>query len=147
MKTLLLLLLASSCATLTGQNIQTEYCGAAGSLSVYRLQYSLIDCREAMEITEAAQKLLQDRVGEIRLAWRVEYMWGAISVEDPLARTTSANRLIQVQSGAPESIFHELLHVYLYETGAHGDDHRQMCRNSTWRQAENEFGVRPHCSF
>jgi hypothetical protein len=136
-------MLLTSCATLSNENPQYSYCGKVNTLEVYRKDYSLVDCEEAMIFTQKAYSLLKQKAGPLYSPWRIEYMWGYISVEEPFARTF--NHLIQVQSRFPHAVFHELLHAYMNETGIGGtsgtSQHKEICTNDAWRQAENYFGI------
>lgn len=146
---LLALVTLSGCATLTGQGLKSEYCGKVDTLEVYRREYTSISCSEAVSVTQQAYDLLWEKAaGPLSQPWRVEYMWGNINIEGALAHTDPFDHTILVQAQYPASIFHELLHAYMFETETGGSDHHTtMCHNKEWQHLENEFGVTRYCQW
>lgn len=147
MRTLLLaLVFVAGCATLTGQGLKYEHCGNIDTLDVYVKEMSPISCQDALSTTQEAYDLLWQRsFGPLNSSWRVEYMWGNIDIDGPLAQTDHEKYLIKVQSNAPRSIFHELGHAYMFEHSTSGSHHKKMCTDDAWRHLENDFGVKPYC--
>lgn len=145
MKYLLLFLL--SCTSIPKIHWELEPCGSVDKLEVFIKQYGLLSCKEAMEVTKFSYDILSKQAaGPLTLAWRVEYTWGSIGIDDPVARIFPDTRLIQVQSSTPRSVFHEMLHAYMFEHESGGrDQHRTMCANKRWRELESEVEVRPYC--
>ena len=140
-------LLLSGCATLFTLTPKYEYCGNVDTLAVHVKDGAFMDCKEAMQVTNEAYELLwQKAAGPLNESWRVEYMWGAIDATEPWAKIYPDEHRILVQSAAPHSIFHELLHDYITETHTGGrNQHRKMCANTLWRQLEIDFDVKPYC--
>lgn len=151
MKKLLIsaILLLAGCASLVSLfgSPRYDYCGKVDLLSVFVKSESLITCVEALTITNQAYEILwQKAAAPLNEPWRVEYTWGVIDYSDPWAKTVPSERLIKIQSSARESILHELLHAYMFESETGGTSHhRKMCANKLWRQLEDSFGVRPYC--
>jgi hypothetical protein len=141
------MLVLCSCATLSDLGTQYEYCGNVDTLQVFVQSGSQIGCRDAMSVTNSAYELLWQRAaGPLNESWRVEFIHEPIDISDPWARTYPYSHLIQVQSEAPTSIFHELGHAYMDENHSGGlSQHRTMCSNPVWRRLENDFGVKPYC--
>lgn len=146
MKKLLFLLLFPSCILLPGQKANYEYCGKVGTLDVYCKEYSLLSCKDVMEITQDAHNLLLQKAGPLNLPWRLEYTWEYTSIEKPLGTTYFTESLIKVQVNSPYSVLHEMFHAYLFETNTGGSNHhKKICGNEEWHKAEYNFGVRPYC--
>ena len=146
---LVCLLLLSSCATLKllFGPATFEYCGKVDTLEVYRKDGAWMSCKDALDTTEAAYEILwQKGPGPLNETWRVEYMYGAIDISDPWARTEYDKHLIQVKEEQPRSILHELGHAYMSETHSGGrSQHQKMCADKHWQQLERDFEVKPYC--
>lgn len=149
--TLICLLVLSSCTTfksLFGPPV-FEYCGKVDTLEVYNQQYSSLSCKEALDVTKAAYKILwQKGPGPLNESWRVEYIWGSIGVDDPYAHTDPDKQLVQVKEQESHSILHELGHAYMFENHSGGrNQHQKMCADDHWQQLERDFDVKPYCHW
>lgn len=145
-KLLAAMLVMVSCASFPSLNPAPEFCGKVDVLDVY-VRSGILDCESALQVTNEAYELLwQKDAGPLNETWRVEYVWGGIGIDDPWARTYPAERLIQVTSEAPFSIFHELKHACMFETETGGrSHHRKMCKDEAYLKLERDFGVKPYC--
>lgn len=141
-------LLLTSCVALKDLFFEPkyEYCGNTKVFNVYRKDFSFLTCGQALATTNAAYNLLLQK-GPLKEQWDVVYMWGAIDVSDPYARTTPESHLIQVQEKEARNILHELGHAYMFENQL-GDQsqHAEMCADQAWQKLEREFDVRPYCT-
>lgn len=142
-------MLLCHCIAISNEKAQYEYCGNVDVLTIYVKQSSMFGCKDAMAVTDAAYDLLwQKAAGPLNDAWRVEYMYGSINIEDPWAATFPEEHLIRVQSDRPRSIFHELGHAYMYENHSGGkSQHKKMCADKKWLKYEEDFGVTPYCQW
>ena len=140
-------LLIASCISLRDLwTTRYEYCGKVDVLEVYKGTYSFLSCKDALAVTDAAYEILWQKVGTLNQPWRVEFMSGSISVDDPYAFTDPVQRLIRIKEEQPRSILHELRHAYMYETHTGGKtQHGTMCGDEAWLKLEREFEVLPYC--
>lgn len=127
-----------------------EYCGNVDTLQVYQKYYSVLSCKDVLATTEAAYSIFRNKESKIlNDTWRVEYMWGMISIDDPYACTYPNDHLIRIREQEPRSILHELMHAYMFETHSGGrNQHRKMCADKHWLELEKDFEVRSsYCQF
>lgn len=145
---LLVSLLFCSCASIKYlfHEPKYEFCGKIDVLEVYRKDFSFSSCKELLQVTEEAYEILWQKVaGPLNEPWRIEYMWGNISIEEPWAQTDPHIHLIQVREARTHSILHELRHAYMFETDTGGPSHHKtMCADKVWLKIEHDFDVMPY---
>src|SRR5271166_3742901 len=137
MKYLLILLMLSSCATMSGQTDKL-YCGEIGPINIYiDKNNGFVTCDDAMQTTQAAYILLWQKLGLLKNTLNVEYTYKYIEYTDfdfspfkpgvigsiptglapipTLATFYPDKNLIMVNEKHPKKLLHQLLLAYLYE--------------------------------